>query len=226
MEKYCRGLNFRHVLILINIIRDTFPVELGVLNNEILVNTLFNVSQKHIDHIRNQKTWTLRMLQSLIACLDHGFLPSFYLPRHNLLTDYDIPKDKQRLACNSLKIILTSIKSQSKNLYKFTGYIDPVKGSILQSTASVASVPIVSQPTRQSELDGKIVACGKIDGTAGHVSVLSQRTALSGKLEESKEGTDVIRDLPKSATGNRTVVFEEESSISRLTKNADRSDIY
>ncbi|WAR31493.1 KAD5-like protein [Mya arenaria] len=121
IDKYCRGLDFRHVLVLVSLLREENP-ELSVLNNDILVSTLFSVSQKHIDVMRTKDQWMFTTMQTLCEGLKHNFLPCFYLPRQNLLDTYHISKTKQGRALEKLGHILTSIKCNPKAVYKFTGY--------------------------------------------------------------------------------------------------------
>ena len=122
IDKYCRGLNFRHVLVLFNILREEYREKLDIINNEILVNALFNVSQKHIDNIRKTSQWVFKLLQALIDGFKSGFLPSFYLPRMNLLACYGIHKAARQKAMACLQEILEDIKKDPENILKHTGF--------------------------------------------------------------------------------------------------------
>ena len=122
IDKYCRGLNFRHVLVLFNILREENKDAYGIINNEILVNALFNVSQKHIDNIRKTSDLVFKVSQALIDSLKSGFLPSFHLPRMNLLTSYDITNEDRLKAVYHLQEMIKDIKTDAKNILQHTGF--------------------------------------------------------------------------------------------------------
>ena len=122
IDKYCRGLNFRHVLVLFNILREENKDAYGIINNEILVNALFNVSQKHIDNIRKTSDLIFKVSQALIDGLKSGFLPSFHLPRMNLLTCYDITNEDRLKAVYYLQEFIKDIKTDAENILRHTGF--------------------------------------------------------------------------------------------------------
>lgn len=122
IDKYCRGLNFRHVLVLFNILREENKDAFGIINNEILVNALFNVSKKHIDNIRKTSDLVFKVSQALIEGLKSGFLPSFHLPRMNLLTSYDIKNEDRLKAVYNLQELIKDIKTDAKNILRHTGF--------------------------------------------------------------------------------------------------------
>ena len=104
-----------------NILRDENP-DLGILNNDLLVNTLFTVSQKNMDKLRTRDSWLYTTMQVLCESLKNSFLPCFYLPRQNLLDTYHIPLKKRIRAQEKLEYILESVKTRPKDVYKFTGF--------------------------------------------------------------------------------------------------------
>ncbi|XP_060579458.1 uncharacterized protein LOC132736361 [Ruditapes philippinarum] len=224
IDKYCRGLKFRHVLILMSILREEHPKKLGPLNNEILVNTLFNVSQRYIDKIRDKKVWIFQVIQTLIDYLEQGFLPSFYLPRQDLLHTYGISKEKQNIACETLKAFLSEIKSSSKKLMKHTGYVDPFKMSLQEAMK-------MRTDTRDGRDDSE-----NVPNTQGEDGVpkTNEDRKMSSKGQEKDftddgpvEDTDRIGELPRSAGfRNWDNNFEDESGISKPSKGGERSDIF
>ena len=114
--------HYLNILNLFNIPREEYREKLDIINNEILVNALFNVSQKHIDNIRKTSQWVFKILQALIDGFKSGFLPSFYLPRMNLLACYGIHKEARQKAMACLQEILEDIKKDPDAILKHTGF--------------------------------------------------------------------------------------------------------
>ncbi|XP_053376471.1 uncharacterized protein LOC123534383 [Mercenaria mercenaria] len=127
MDKYCKTVDFRQVLILMNIIREQYPHELGILNNEILVNSIFILSQKRFSRLTALHDWFLELVKVLITGLRICFLPSFYLPRQNLLMNYSVTETERRMALGVLDDMLTSLRKNPKNIYDLTGYTEKKK---------------------------------------------------------------------------------------------------
>ena len=83
---------------------------------------LFNVSQRHIDNIRKTSQWVFKMFEALLAGLKSGFLPSFYLPRMNLLACYAIQIEERLKAIEFLQNVFADIKKDPEALLKYTGF--------------------------------------------------------------------------------------------------------
>ena len=209
IDQYCRGLNFRHILVLMNIIRQENLDELYILNNEILVNTLFVISQKHIDKMRSKSDWIYRFLQAIVDGLKSGFLPSFYLPRYNLLDSYDIREKERKVAANKLKIILESIQDDPQTLYNFTGYDEDKKSKKGETADEVFESDNVGAPDlRQEDV--------KVTERRAH----EMKTVYETEEEITEEGKQIYVDKPEEAAGSVL------TKITQHSKLGERSDIY
>ena len=107
---------------LFNILREENKDTYGIINNEILVNALFNVSQKHIDNIRKTSDLVFKVIQALTDGLASGFMPSFHLPRMNLLTCYGIKNEERLKAVYYLQQLIKDIEKDAKNIFRHTGF--------------------------------------------------------------------------------------------------------
>ena len=228
IDKYCRGLKFRHVLVLMSILREQHPTKLGVLNNDILVNTLFNVSQRYIDKIRDKKLWIFQVIQTLIEYLEQGFLPSFYLPRQNLLQTYGVSKEKQNLACETLKSFLSDIKKSSSNLFKHTDYVDHFKMALRNAMKVSAGTGNDDDVTESGPNENTMTYKADDNFQTNDDRYIDVKGKEKDLIDDGQfEDTDRIGELPKSA-GIRLWEnnFEEESGISKPSKGGERSDIF
>lgn len=225
IEKYCRGLNFRHVLVLMNIFKDEFPDDLSILNNDILVNTLFNVSQKHIDNIRDKQEWLFKVMQTLSDGLQQGFLPSFHLPRQNLLDVYRISESQRSSTSQALMVIMKSIEAKPANLYKFVGHMEPLVKTSKTTDRSESKMQDTDQDAEQGLINEEVDRAPSITDAA--------RGVKSGhhdhELEENREDGDVLHELERDRirkSAERRIVFEGDSEITKPSKVGNRSDIY
>lgn len=128
LDSHCGEIDYRQILILFNIIREQHPVELTVLNTEIIVNSLFNVSRKHFLKMDTLHDWFNELLKYLIHSFNAGFLPSFYLSRQNLLMRYDISEDDATAVARKLSELHKAVLKDPKQIYNFTGYVHKKKG--------------------------------------------------------------------------------------------------
>lgn len=127
LDKYCTETDYRQVLVLMKVIREQFPSELGILNDEILVNTMFITSQQKFTKLVVLHDWFLELVKIICKGLNSGFLPSFYLPRQNLLACFCISEADKKVALKKLEEILSSTKEDSKSIFRFTGYVEKKK---------------------------------------------------------------------------------------------------
>ncbi|KAL4219692.1 hypothetical protein ACF0H5_022262 [Mactra antiquata] len=241
IDKYCRGLNFRHVLVLLNIFKDEFQDELSILNNDILVNTLFNVSQKHIDNIRDKKEWIFKVMQTLSDGLQQGFLPSFHLPRLNLLDVYGITEKQSKVTSQALKIILESIQKKPSNLYKFVGHLesyvpkskkdqpDGTEDCNTNTEADTDNLLAVNDPRDVNNTPSVMDAARGTTPRHPRVRPEEDDEGDVGDEGHEEEHNDIIHDLERARlrkSAERRVVFEDDSGITKPSKVGNRSDIY
>ena len=173
IDKYCCGLNFRQVLVLFNILREENREALGIINNEILVNALFNVSQKHIDNIRKTSQWVFKLLQAIIDGLKSGFLPSFYLPRMNLLACYSIQIAERQRALECLQTIVTDITENPENIFKHTGF--ELEGDAEQEMGE----QILNEENQEQQMENNgLIPNGRVKGN-GYVSSKGSRAGYT-----------------------------------------------
>ncbi|KAH3887482.1 hypothetical protein DPMN_011499 [Dreissena polymorpha] len=142
LDKYGKDMNFRNILVILNIIRERHPNELDKLNNDIIINILFMVTHKNLGRLKTLQDWFLEILSTTAHCLKKGFIKSFFLPRMNLLTLYSLNSPEGAAIAGKLEQIASAVKKDPKNIYQLTGYVDRKKnknGNESQSSDSDAS---------------------------------------------------------------------------------------
>ncbi|KAL4223554.1 hypothetical protein ACF0H5_017024 [Mactra antiquata] len=128
LDEHCEEVDYRQVIILFDILREHYPVELAVLNTEIVVNALFAVSRKHFSKLEGLQDWFIAVFQYLINGFKSGFLSSFYLQRQNLLMRYDISEHDAVVVAEKLGEIIKAVQAKPKSIYQHTGYEEKKKG--------------------------------------------------------------------------------------------------
>ena len=128
LDKHGREINFRHLLVVLNIVREQFPAELGRLNNDILVNVLFLVTHKNLGRLVTVQDWFLELLSALVHGLRTKFLPSYFLKRLNLITVHNLSAEESNMAADKLLEMADAIKDNPKRIYDFAGYDEKKKG--------------------------------------------------------------------------------------------------
>ena len=234
IDKYCRGLNFRHVLVLMNILREENRHELSILNNELLVNTLFNVSQKHIDDLRTKENWVHMVMQTLSEYLKNNFLPSFYLPRQNLLSCYHISPKEQTRASKALDVILAGLKRNPRNIYKFSGSFDPSDGRSRAETKQSyhQSQSRGADDSAHKQLEHHIEGVESSEGEEEtgffeDASVANSGWPVENTNAKTSENCYMYREeQPEQQHQQQQQQFEDDSGISKPTRVGERSDIY
>lgn len=142
LEEYGKDVNFRNILVVLNIIRERHHDELGKLNNDIIINVLFFVTHKNFGRLKTLQDWFLEILSATAHCLKTGFIKAYFLPRMNLLTMYGVSSPEGVAIAGKLEQIASAVKEDPKNIYALTGYVDRKKrktGNGSESSDSEAS---------------------------------------------------------------------------------------
>lgn len=229
IDKYCRGLNFRHVLVLMNILREENKSDLAVINNELLVNALFNVSQKYIDKLRTKEMWVHMVMETLSECLKNNFLPSFYMPRQNLLNYYQISEKDRNNATHALDVILQGIQKNPRTLYKFSGSVDPNQESsnATRGDGQTDTLEGLDEPDIHFKSHVREPSEGEEEETGFYED---QSAVNSGWPIEAVENRSAVNSAGEDHRDNiqehYQQMFEEDSGISKHTRVGERSDIY
>lgn len=214
IDKYCRGLNFRHVLVLFNILREEYRDQFAVLNNDILVNTLFNVSQRHIDKLFSTGDWFYKVSQALCEGLQANFLPSFYLPRQNLLRCYNVSDAERKAALDKLDEMYKTIKQNPRSLYDYARYEDKKKGKDSDDSDSDDE----NANDENDDDDNK-------DDENDDEDDKDNEDKISNTNEHAVETVSVNDEVREPFIPTHNVIMEEDEAEVSVRKG-DRSDIY
>lgn len=230
IDKYCRGLNFRHVLVLMNILREENKTDLAVLNNELLVNTLFNVSQKYIDKLTSKEMWVHTVMQTLSDGLKNNFLPSFYLPRQNLLNYHQISKRERTSAWQTLDVILAGLRRNPRTLYTFSGSVDPKQDQEEENRTGIPDG--YDEPdTERDVYTNQRADCLAEDEPEGFYEDESEHSGWPIDKGDNRanlhSGVQTDKgEHPFERPGDQPQLYEDDSGISKPTRIGERSDIY
>ncbi|KAH3795031.1 hypothetical protein DPMN_148576 [Dreissena polymorpha] len=202
-----------------NILSEENP-ELSALNNDILVNTLFNVSQKNIHKIHTKDEWIFVTMQMLCDGLKNKFVPSFYLPRMNLLDTYGIRGDKRKKAFEKLSEIIQELRSNPRSIFRYTGCVETKpkrKVTVDSKTSPDAQIGEHGDIVNETENDAE-------NGTANDENLNNYEDNVEDETHDQllELPDELLYRLPSPPQHHQ----EETSDISRLTKQGDRSDIY
>lgn len=139
LDDFCSEIDLNEVFDIYTLIRQQCSEDLGNLNNNILINTLFMVGHKKFPEMTSVKDWFLELASALQNGLKTGLLQAFYLPRLNLLKLYNIPREEQVIIKNKLADITKAIQEDSKHIYALTGYMETKRGKSRGDSESESS---------------------------------------------------------------------------------------
>ena len=132
------------------------------------------------------------MLGTLHEALSVHFLPSFHLPRLNLLSVYGIREEDSKAAAEEIGEILAAIKEDPKHIYSFTGYEEKKEDKDDEEIDNAEA----NKKEAESDNDSKDIKENRNDNKKD--DVVRQRSSIPVIKEESALNVDTDLDVESS----------------------------